>query len=74
MTAVAFNARLNHYDARLKAMFSSDVGHFDVLDMTKVVADAYALVEEGLMTGGDFRNFAFANAAELYTSMDPAFL
>jgi hypothetical protein len=73
MTAVAFNTRLNHFGARLKAMFSSDVGHFDVLDMTKVVADAYELVEEGLLTGGDFRNFAFANAAELYTSMNPHF-
>ena len=45
MAATAFNPRLNHFDARLKAMFGSDVGHFDVPDMTQVLAEAFDLVE-----------------------------
>ena len=35
--------------ARLNALFSSDIGHFDVPDMTEVVPEAYELVEHGLL-------------------------
>ena len=73
MTAVAFNPRLNHYGTKLQAIFSSDVGHFDVPDITTVVAEAYELVEDGLITEDDFRNFTFANAVKLHTRMNPEF-
>ena len=73
MTAAAFNPRLNHFGARLQAMFSSDVGHFDVRDITKVVADAYELVEDDLLSEDDFRDFTFANATKLYAKMNPDF-
>ena len=36
----AFNARANPLGARLNAIFSSDIGHFDVPDMTEVVPEA----------------------------------
>ena len=73
MTAVAFNPKLNHYGAKLQAIFSSDVGHFDVRDITRVVADAYELVEEELLGAEDFRSFTFANAVKLYGKMNPGF-
>src|SRR5262249_54047874 len=73
ITAIAFNPKLNHFGATMQAIFSSDVGHFDVRDLTKVLANAYELVEEGLLTEEDFRNFTFANAAKMYTSVNPAF-
>ena len=73
MAATAFNPRLNHFDARLKAMFGSDVGHFDVPDMTQVLAEAFELVEHELITQDDFRDFTFTNVAELHASMNPDF-
>jgi hypothetical protein len=39
-TAYAFNDRLNHMGVKLKAFFSSDIGHWDVPDMTHVLSDA----------------------------------
>ena len=73
MTAVAFNRRLNHHDARLKAMFGSDVGHFDVTDMSGVLAEAYELVECELLSADDFEHFTFRHVAELHAGTNPAF-
>jgi len=73
MTAVAFNPKLNHYGAKMQAMFSSDVGHFDVPDITAVVAEAYELLEVGLLTEDDFRDFTFANVTKLHGGMNPDF-
>jgi len=58
--AWAFNTKANPMRARLNAIFSSDIGHFDVPDMTAVVPEAYELVEHGLLTDDDFRDFMFA--------------
>ncbi len=73
INAWAFNEKVNPLGARLGAMLSSDIGHWDVPDMRDVVAEAYELVEEGPMTERDFRDFAFANAARLWTGANPAF-
>ena len=69
----AFNARVNPFGARLNAMMSSDLGHWDVADMREVVPEAYELLERGLLTEDDFRDFAFTNAARFYTEMNPDF-
>lgn len=69
----AFNTKLNKFGARLKAIFSSDSGHWDVLDMTEVVEEAYTLVDDGLITEADFRDFVFANPANLYAETNPDF-
>jgi hypothetical protein len=50
----AFNARANPLGARLNAIFSSDIGHFDVPDMTEVVPEAY---EMGRGRAGDRGRF-----------------
>ncbi|MBM3483607.1 MAG: amidohydrolase [Alphaproteobacteria bacterium] len=73
MTAVGFDARLNHYDLKLNAMLGSDVGHFDVTDMAAVLGEAYELVEHGLLAPDDFRAFTFTNVAALHAGMNPAF-
>jgi hypothetical protein len=49
------------------------MGHWDVPDMTEVTEEAYELVEHGLITEDDFRDFVFANPARLWTSMNPDF-
>lgn len=71
--AYAFDARVNHLGAKLKAFFSSDIGHWDVPDMTGVLADAWQLVERGLIDEADFRDFAFVNPALLHARMNPDF-
>jgi hypothetical protein len=70
MTAWAFDPHGNH---RLRPIFSSDVGHFDVVDMSEVLEEAYELVEHGLITTDDFRAFVFTNPASLHTAMNPDF-
>jgi hypothetical protein len=73
LNATAFNTKLNPFGARLRAIFSSDIGHWDVPDMTEVLAEAYALVEEAVMTDADFRDFVFTNPVTLWTGMNPDF-
>jgi predicted TIM-barrel fold metal-dependent hydrolase len=66
MNAIAFDRRLNPGGVRLKAVFGSDLGHWDVPDLRDVVPQAWELVEDGRLTDADFRDFAFANAVSLY--------
>ena len=73
MNSVAFNRKLNHFDVKLKALFSSDIGHWDVPDIRYVVHEAHGAVEAGLMDEGDFRDFVFRNVAELHVQMNPGF-
>jgi predicted TIM-barrel fold metal-dependent hydrolase len=72
MNATAFG-RANPFGARINAIFSSDIGHFDVPDMLHPVPEAFELVEDGLITADDFRNFAFANAVRLWGTQNPRF-
>jgi hypothetical protein len=73
VNAWAFNKKANPMGARLNAIFSSDIGHFDVPDMTEVVPEAYELVEHELITEDDFRDFMFANAVRLWGDVNPDF-
>ena len=73
INAWAFNRRSNPMGARLNALFSSDIGHFDVPDMTEVVPEAYELVEHGLLTDDDFRDFMFTNAVRFWGEVNPDF-
>jgi hypothetical protein len=59
--------------SRLNAIFSSDIGHFDVPDMREVVPEAYELVEHGLLTDEDFRDFVFGNAVRFWGEVNPDF-
>ena len=70
MTALAFDARLG---LRLKPLFGSDISHFDVVDAAETVAEAWELVEHGLITADDFRELTFTNAVHLYQKMNPRF-
>jgi len=69
-TAWAFDRHGHH---RLNPIFSSDVGHFDVTDMSEVLEEAHELVEHDLITLDDFREFVFGNAARLHTALNPDF-
>jgi predicted TIM-barrel fold metal-dependent hydrolase len=71
--ATAFNTKANPFGARIKAVFSSDIGHWDVPDMTEVTEEAYELVEQGVISEDDFRQFVFTNPVELWTGLNPDF-
>src|SRR5579859_5502664 len=59
--------------ARLNAIFSSDIGHWDVPDITEVTEEAHELVDKGLIAEGDFRDFVFGNPVRLWAGMNPDF-
>ena len=59
--------------ARLQPVFSSDIAHWDVEDMAGVVAEAWGLVDKGVLQPEDFRDFTFANPARLFTGTNPGF-
>ncbi len=54
-------------------MFSSDIGHFDVVHMNEVLAEAYELVEDGVMSTEDFRDFTFTNPVHFWADANPDF-
>ena len=73
MNYTAFNAKANKFGAKLKAMFSSDLGHWDVQDFGAVLAETHKAVERGLMTEEDFKDFVFTNPVTLQTRLNPDF-
>ena len=46
---------------------------FITTDMTDVLDEAWELVEHGMITEADFREFTFENAARLHTALNPEF-
>ena len=72
-SAWAFDDGRNPFDARFRAMFGSDIGHWDVTDMQRVVEEIYEMVEEGLFSEADLRDFSFSNPVRLHGRSNPAF-
>jgi hypothetical protein len=73
MREESLNTKANPVGARRNAIFSSDIGHFDVPDMTEVVPEAHERVEHGLLTDDDVRDCMFANAVRFGREVDPDF-
>jgi hypothetical protein len=73
MNAIGFNREINPLGAQMRAIFSSDIGHWDVTDMSETVEEAWELVDDGLLTEEDFRAFTFSNAATMWAEADPNF-
>lgn len=69
-TAWAFDRRM---PARLKAMLGSDISHWDVPDFADVMPEVWEMVEHGLITEEDVRDFTFANPVRLHGQMNPRF-
>jgi len=71
--ALAFDTRANPLGAKLNAMFSSDLGHWDVPDMTGILPEAYELVEHERIDERAFADFVFGNPVRFYTRLNPDF-
>ena len=70
--AFAFS-RANMFGAKLQAMLSSDISHFDVPEMEGVLPAAYGLLADDLLDPAEFREFAFSHAVRLHAHGDPGF-
>ena len=73
MTALAFDTRKNAFGARLNVLYSSDLGHYDLPDMRDAAQEAWELVEHGLITEADFREFVFTNPLLAKAKVNPDF-
>jgi hypothetical protein len=73
LTALAFDQRKMPFRSRLNALYSSDLGHFDLPDMRDAAAEAYELVEHELITDDDFRDFVFTNPVHFFTALNRDF-
>ena len=54
-------------------MFASDLGHWDVPDFDRPLAEAYELVEREILDADQFRDFVFMNPLRFYASLNPDF-
>ncbi|MBV8055103.1 MAG: amidohydrolase family protein [Deltaproteobacteria bacterium] len=68
LNAMAFNARGIPFDARLKPLYGSDIGHWDVPDMREIVEEAYELVERGIIDEEALRSLLFDNAITFWST------
>lgn len=68
--ALAFRGPRNSH---LHAMFSSDIAHWDVPDMSETVEEAFELVDDGHIDMAAFRDFMFINPVRLHAGMNPDF-
>ena len=73
LTMMAFRPMGTRFDSRLNAFYGSDIGHWDVPDMSKILEEAYELVDHGLMTSSELRDFLFTIPTRFWTSTNPDF-
>jgi len=73
MNAIAFARDKVPLGARLRPVFASDIGHWDVPDFRGVLPEAWELVENGHLDEEDFRAFTCGNAVELLRATNPDF-
>ncbi len=69
----ALDSRGNPMNARLHPIFSSDIGHWDVPDIATVLLESHKLVDKGLLTDSDYRDFVFTYPARLHMRANPKF-
>ena len=73
MNQHAFNKASNPFGTELHALFSSDIGHWDVPDMAQVLHEAHELVDDKKITTANFKSFVFDNAVTMLTASCPDF-
>lgn len=69
----AFNTKVTPLNAQVNMIYSSDAGHWDVPEINTVLADSWQLVEEGIISAANFRQFVFQGPYDFYTANNPDF-
>lgn len=65
MNALAFDRAAHRGGIALRAMFASDIGHWDVPDFLGVLGEAWELVERGRIDEAQLRAFTCDNVVDL---------
>lgn len=73
LTGWAFDRKKNALGAALRPIYGSDIGHFDLSDMRGAAAEAWELVENGILDEDAFRDFVFTNPVRLKAEANPDF-
>jgi predicted TIM-barrel fold metal-dependent hydrolase len=73
LTSMAFNTKVNPFGTELHAMMGSDIGHWDVPDMTEVLGEAWEMVDRGWIDEAAFEKFTFSNPVRFYTGTNLTF-
>ena len=63
----------NPLHLKFNAILGSDIGHWDVPDMSKVLEETYEPFEKGLFSAEELRDFVFTNPVRLWTAQNPGF-
>jgi predicted TIM-barrel fold metal-dependent hydrolase len=71
MNALAFSKKINPRQVELQAMFSSDIGHWDIPDFRDVLPEAWELVEKELLDRNQFESFMYGNIVSMMTGANP---
>jgi predicted TIM-barrel fold metal-dependent hydrolase len=66
MNALAFDRRAHPSGITMRAMFASDIGHWDVPDFLGVLPEAWELVEDERIDEAQFRAFTCDNVLALF--------
>ncbi|MGA6974337.1 MAG: amidohydrolase family protein [Candidatus Binatus sp.] len=69
----ALDARANPMRTRLQPIFSSDIGHWDVPDISTVLLESHRLVDKGILSDADYRDFVFTYPAQLHLKANSQF-
>jgi len=73
MTIGSFTNPAVPLGARLNTMFSSDIGHWDVPDVTAVLEEVWESLQHRWLTDTQVRDLVFANAVRFYVESNPDF-
>jgi predicted TIM-barrel fold metal-dependent hydrolase len=71
--AYAFDTKVNPFGRTLNAFWASDSGHWDVPDLTEVLAETWSLVERGALSRENFRDLVFTHPYRFFAEKNPAF-
>jgi predicted TIM-barrel fold metal-dependent hydrolase len=69
----ALDARANPFKTRFQPIFSSDIGHWDVPDIKRVLLESHHLADKGIIGDADYRDFVFTYPARLHMTANPDF-
>ena len=69
----AFASGVHPFGATFNILLGSDIGHFDVHDMTEVLGEAYELVDKRLLSDDNLRDFLFSNPVKFWAGGNPGF-
>jgi predicted TIM-barrel fold metal-dependent hydrolase len=73
MNALASAGKGSPFDVRLRSLYGSDLGHWDVPEMAEAAEEAHELVDDGVITEEDFRAMVWLDPVRFWTSTNKDF-